>query len=61
MDEQQRQNWVAEMGLENLTQDQINQLTLKIVEWVEAAGGSVGGGFIPDTEVDNGQEDASAM
>jgi hypothetical protein len=40
-----KQNWTAHLSLEGLTQDQVNALTLKIVEWVEAEGGFVGGGF----------------
>ena len=53
---EERQNWVANMGLENLTQEQVNELTLKIVEWVEAYGGFVGGGFSVDNEVDDAEE-----
>jgi hypothetical protein len=43
-----KQNWTAHMSLENLTQEQVNALTLKIVEWIEAEGGFVGGGFAPE-------------
>lgn len=59
MSEQERKNWVAHMGLENLTQDQVNDLTLKIVEWVESYGGYIGGGFSEDHEVDDAEESAT--
>jgi hypothetical protein len=40
-----KQRWTAHLSLENLTQEQVNALTLQIVEWVEAEGGFVAGGF----------------
>jgi uncharacterized membrane-anchored protein len=45
-----KQRWTAHMSIEGLTQDQINALTLQIVEWVEAEGGFVAGGFAPETD-----------
>jgi hypothetical protein len=43
-----KQNWTAHMSLEDLTLEQVNALTLQIVEWVEAEGGFVAGGFAPE-------------
>lgn len=40
-----RLNWVANLGLENLTLDQVNALVLKIMELTEEMGGIMGGGF----------------
>jgi hypothetical protein len=40
-----KQSWTAHLSLENLTQEQVNALTLQIVEWVEAEGGFMAGGF----------------
>jgi hypothetical protein len=45
-----KQNWTAHMSLEGMTQDQVNALTLQIVEWVETEGGFVAGGFALETD-----------
>jgi hypothetical protein len=43
-----KRNWVAAMSLLDLSQEQVNALTLRIVELVESYGGLMAGGFIPD-------------
>jgi len=48
MDE--RSNWTASLSLENLTQEQVDEIILKIIEIVEGMGGFVGGGFMPAEE-----------
>jgi len=48
MDE--RSNWTASLSLENLTLEQVDELIVKIVEFVEQMGGFVAGGFVPEEE-----------
>jgi hypothetical protein len=38
-------NWTSNQTLEGLTLEQVNELTMKIVEMVEQMGGFVAGGF----------------
>jgi hypothetical protein len=52
-------NWTSNQTLEGLTLEQVNELTLKIVEIVEGMGGFVAGGFEPESMgEDDVQEDA---
>jgi hypothetical protein len=50
-----KKNWQAAFSIEGLTQKQIEDLIIKIVEWVEEQGGYMGGGFVPE-EQDDGKE-----
>ena len=52
----ERSNWTAMMTLENLSQEQIDELIVKIVEFVEEMGGFVGGGFMPAEEGEHGED-----
>jgi hypothetical protein len=54
-----RKNWKSAQSLNNLTQEQVNQITLRIMELAESMGGYVGGGFIPEEEGDDVQEGQS--
>jgi hypothetical protein len=45
-----KQRWTANMTLEDLTLEQVNDLTMKIFEIVEGMGGFVAGGFAPETD-----------
>lgn len=58
MDE--RSNWTASITLENLTQEQVDEIILKLIELVEQMGGFVGGGFMPaeeeEEEAANGED-----
>ena len=53
-----KQAWQAWFIVEGLTQDEINELLVAIIEKVESFGGLVGGGFGP-AEVEE-QEDEQA-
>ena len=52
----ERSNWTAMMTLENLTQEQIDELIVKIVEFVEQDGGFVGSVFMPAEEGEHGED-----
>jgi membrane protein implicated in regulation of membrane protease activity len=47
--EMEPHNWTSNQTLEGLTLEQVNELTLRIVEIVEGMGGFVAGGFEQET------------
>jgi hypothetical protein len=47
--EMDKQRWTSNQTLEGLTLEQVNELTLRIVEIVEGMGGFVAGGFEQET------------
>ena len=49
----ERSNWTAMMTLENLTQEQIDELIVRLIEFVEDMGGFVGSVFMPEGKESN--------
>jgi hypothetical protein len=52
MSDEIKKNWTAIMSVMGLTLEQVNALTIQIVEAVESMGGLMAGGFTPDEEED---------
>lgn len=52
-----KRTWTANLAVEGLTQAEIDMLLSKMVEYVESVGGAIGGGFAPEGDEDDGEED----
>jgi hypothetical protein len=55
MSDEIKKNWTAIMSVMGLTLEQVNALTIQIVEAVESMGGLMAGGFTPEEE-ENGED-----
>jgi hypothetical protein len=57
MSDEIKKNWTAVMSVMGLTLEQINALTIQIVETVEKMGGLMAGGFTPEEEDGEGSDE----